>query len=249
MPELPDELGVPARAPGRPRRAPRSRPAAAPPGARSRPERTARTPAPPAAARATAPAPRAARRPPARPARRPGAAPVLDEPREALGVELVRRAPAGCTRPASSSSASASPSALRSRETYTCTVLTALAGASSPHSANASRSACTGSLGCNSNTARTARGLMPPNATGPDSLRASRGPRIRYSTGQTLLRARRAEHPCCRSATGCKRRAVDGPDAGPATSSRRRRPGRAKSNASGRAQCLPPSCSARSAPG
>ena len=38
------QLGVPARAPDRPRRAPRAPPAAAPPGARSRAARTARTP-------------------------------------------------------------------------------------------------------------------------------------------------------------------------------------------------------------
>ena len=61
--------------------------------------------------------------------------------------------------------ASGSPSALRNRETCTCTVLTAPAGASSPHNATARRSALTGSFACNNNTANTARGLRPPSPT------------------------------------------------------------------------------------
>src|SRR6185295_18062391 len=50
--------------------------------------------------------------------------------------------------------ASPSPSDLRSRETWTCTVLTDPAAASSPQSATASRSALTGSLGFRRRTAR-----------------------------------------------------------------------------------------------
>jgi hypothetical protein len=77
--------------------------------------------------------------------------------------------------------ASGSPSALRNRETYTCTVRVASAGASSPHNDSASRSALTGSFGHNSNTASTARGLIGPKASAPRSPWTSSGPRIRNS--------------------------------------------------------------------
>ena len=84
--------------------------------------------------------------------------------REALGVKLAW--------------ASGSPSALRNRETCTCTVVTAPAGASWPHNPTARRSALTGSFACNNSIASTARGLRPSSLTAPRSLRTSSGPSI-----------------------------------------------------------------------
>ena len=80
---------------------------------------------------------------------------------------------------------------MRSRETCTCTVLIAPSGASSPHRARASRSALTGSLGCMTSAASTARGLVPPSATGPRSSSTSNGPRMRNSIVSWLPRYRR----------------------------------------------------------
>ena len=94
---------------------------------------------------------------------------VLDELLEARGVELAGQDP--------------QPSALRKRETWTCTVFSARGGASSPHRATARLSALTGSLACMSRRARTARGLAPPTATTPRRLRTSSWPRIRNSIG------------------------------------------------------------------
>ena len=129
LPQLADERDVPRRRRGRPPRAPRAPRAAAPPAARSRPARTARTPGPPAAARATAPAPS-----------RSSAAASLGPPARQRPPPLLHAAPRSARRrarpgaraagspPASSPRLPGRPSALRSRETCTCTVFVAPGG-------------------------------------------------------------------------------------------------------------------------
>ena len=98
--------------------------------------------------------------------------------REALGVKLARAHPQPVAGRRGASTASGSPSALRNRETCTCTVLTAPAGASSPHNPTARRSALTGSFACNNSIASTARGLRPSSPTAPRSPCTSSGPSI-----------------------------------------------------------------------
>ena len=174
LPQLAHQRGVPAGARDRPPRAPPAPPAAAPPAARSPPARTARTPTPPAAARATARAPRAAAPPPARAARAPARA--APPPRHARSARRRARpgAPAAGSPPAWSRSPRHPRAPCATARRSTCTVLAAPAGASSPHSATASRSALTGSFACNNNTASTARGLNRP----APPHRARRAPQV-----------------------------------------------------------------------
>ena len=147
-----------------------------------------------AAARATAPsASRSRRRGPVGAAGGQRLAPLGEERLEALGVQLAgpdAQAVAGGRR---GDRRPASPSALRSRETCTWTVLIDDGGASSPHSATARRSALTGSLACSSSSANRARGLPPPSVTDPEAPSTSSGPSTRNSIlAPTLLRTSRA---------------------------------------------------------
>src|SRR4051812_44191980 len=61
-------------------------------------------------------------------------------------------------------------------------VLTATAGASSPHNPIASRSALTGALASSTSIASNARSFGPATATGCPPRRTSNGPRIENST-------------------------------------------------------------------
>ena len=134
-----------------------------------------------AAVHARAPAPRAAPRLPPRARRRPAPRGRRRRAARSARRRARRDAPAAGSRPAWCTSTSGSPSAWRRRDTWTCTVLTALAGASSPHSASARRSALTGSLACNSSTANNARGLHRRAPPHDRRARTSIGPRIENS--------------------------------------------------------------------
>src|SRR4051794_39482203 len=84
---------------------------------------------------------------------------------------------------------------------FTCTVLTAPDGASSPHSAVATCSAVTGRFALSTSSASTARGLAPGTATARPAACTSSGPRIRNST-VLYAHAIRLSAGCNRLATG-----------------------------------------------
>ena len=88
-------------------------------------------------------------------------APLLDQPLEALGVELARAHAQRGSRPASSRRCPLAERLAQPRD-VDLHGSHGPAGASSPHSASASRSALTGSFACSSRTASTARGFGLP---------------------------------------------------------------------------------------
>lgn len=76
-----------------------------------------------------------------------------------------------------------SPSAERSRDTWTCSAAAELAGTVSPHNASARASADTTLPASASNRVTSIRGLGPPTATSFPSATISSGPSRRNSTG------------------------------------------------------------------
>ena len=173
--ELADQAACrPAR--DRRRSAPRGRRAVAPRGGRSRPARSAGRRTRRAGARARARAP----------PRGPPSATSASKRSRSSSPRLDAQQVAGRPR-----LEPLLPSALRSRETYTCSAFAPVSGASSSQRASIRRSVETTSFACRSRTASSARCLAPPRSTCRPSSRTSSGPRILNSIAPPQLVSKR----------------------------------------------------------
>ena len=95
------------------------------------------------------------------------------------------------------------PRLRRSCETYTCTLLSAVAGGCAPQMSSISRSVATTLFACISKTPRAARAFPCASATAPWSPTTSNGPRTGNQAGPspTLARMHRLPPPARRKAT------------------------------------------------
>ena len=167
--------------PARPPPAARGPPPAGPRAAQSRLARTPRRRSRRAATRAIATTPRAAR-PPHAPAPAPGKRmpSLFQEALEAFCVELAGAHAQLVAGWPSGQNIRVAKRLAQPRDVDLHRLARVDRGVFAPKG-EASRSQLTGSLGCKSNTASTARVFGPPNASAPRSLCTSSGPRTRNS--------------------------------------------------------------------